>query len=311
MKVHHSPANYLNELYESLKISKSFLPAAGSFSMFNLKDMNIKLPYKSPAFHQDFFTFIFVKDGVGKYTVDTHTFQVAPHSVCFANPGTCRTFDWSKIEEVYLITVWEAFLKEYVSQEVFEEFPFLLTDMVSPKIVNDDVYDTLEDLYLQIRRVYTDQSSDKHKIIGHLLAALLYQVKARFRQYDDTVVEVDRSLQIVQSFRQHLEKHYRDLSAGNVQTMYKVQDYADAQNLHPSYFSSVIKSKTGKPITTWIADKVIAEAKALLQHSSVSIKDITYRLGFLETAHFSNFFKKHTQMSPVHYRKNIAHEYHD
>ena len=53
----------------------------------------------------------------------------------------------------------------------------------------------------------------------------------------------------------------------------------------------------------WIADKTIAEAKSLLQNSALSIKDITYKLGFSETAHFSNFFKKHTNISPVQYRK--------
>ena len=99
-----------------------------------------------------------------------------------------------------------------------------------------------------------------------------------------------------------LEKHYRDLSKGLVEKAYRVQDYADAQSLHPNYLNNVITAKTGKSVGTWIAEKTIAEAKSLLQNSSSSIKEISYLLGFSESTHFSNYFKKHTGISPVLYR---------
>jgi len=82
-----------------------------------------------------------------------------------------------------------------------------------------------------------------------------------------------------------------------------VQDYADKQNLHVNYLSSVISSKTGKSISTWISEKTIAEAKVLLQDKTLSIKEIADKLGFLEAPHFSNYFKKHTGQSPAEYRK--------
>jgi AraC family transcriptional activator of pobA len=56
--------------------------------------------------------------------------------------------------------------------------------------------------------------------------------------------------------------------------VFRVQDYAAAQHLHPNYLTNVVKTKTGKPISAWIADKTIAEAKSLLQNSASSIKEI-------------------------------------
>ena len=53
-------------------------------------------------------------------------------------------------------------------------------------------------------------------------------------------------------------------------------------------------------------EKMIGEAKCLLQNSSATIKEISYALCFSETAHFSNFFKKHTSISPIQYRKNLS-----
>ncbi|WP_409035039.1 helix-turn-helix domain-containing protein [Mucilaginibacter sp. X4EP1] len=36
----------------------------------------------------------------------------------------------------------------------------------------------------------------------------------------------------------------------------------------------------------------------------MSIKEIAYRLGFTELAHFSNYFKKYTHIAPAQFRKN-------
>ncbi|MEL6137411.1 MAG: AraC family transcriptional regulator, partial [Cyanobacteria bacterium J06628_6] len=80
-------------------------------------------------------------------------------------------------------------------------------------------------------------------------------------------------------------------------------DYAEAQYLHPSYFSTVIKRKTGKSVNAWIAEKTIAEAQALLSSSAQTVQEIAFRLGFKDAAHFSRFFKKHTQLSPTQFRQ--------
>jgi len=303
MEKDNQEAKSLYDLYRHLNLPVDLIQTSEGFTVLNLKDVGFEVPYQSPSFRPDYFSFLFIKDGVGKYTIDEHSFQAKPHSIYFTNPSNYRTFSWEKIEEIYLITFDETFLKKYVDKDIFQDFPFLLTETIQPKIVTDDFYQSVEKVYLQIHQEYIGLSSSKYKIIGHLLAVLLYKIKEYFWQDYNPIYEGNRSSQIVKSFKQLLEKHYRDLSSGKVETAFRVQDYADAQNLNPNYLSNVIKTKTGKPIAVWIADKTIAEAKSLLQNSSLSIKDITYKLGFSETAHFSNFFKKHTHISPVQYRK--------
>lgn len=295
----------LYELYRTLGLPVDSIQSPENFTILNLKNVGFELPYESPSFRPDYFSFLFVKDGSGHYTIDGHSFTTQSHSIYFTNPSNYRTFGWRKIEEIYLITFDETFLKTYVSKDIFVEFSFLLTETVSPKVVDSDFYKVVENTYLQIHQEYISQSADKHKIIGHFLAVLLYKIKDYFWHDYNPIYEGNRSSQIVKSFKQLLEKQYRDLNAGHVETVFRVQDYADAQNLHPNYLSNVIKTKTGKPIAVWIAEKTIAEAKSLLQNTSISIKEISYWLGFSETAHFSNYFKKHTHLSPVQYRKEL------
>jgi AraC-like DNA-binding protein len=91
--------------------------------------------------------------------------------------------------------------------------------------------------------------------------------------------------------------------SGKANKPYRLQDYADAQGLHSNYLSNVIKSKTGKPVGTWIIEKTISEAKSLLQNTDVPIKEVAYQLGFAESTHFSNYFKKYTDLTPASFRK--------
>lgn len=273
------------------------------FTIHNLKDIHLELPFKSPLFRPNFFSFVFVKDGRGKYTTDDLNFETCPGTIYFTNPGHYKSHEWFEIKEVYLITLSESFLKENVHPDVFEEFPFLLAETVHPRILSPDAFFEFEQLYLQINREYISKSPYRNRLIGNLFVVLLLKIKEYFWKDYNPIYEGNRSSQIVKTFRRMLEQHYRNLSSGKAHQVFRVQDYADELNLHPNYLSNVIKSKTGKPIGTWIAEKTIAEAKALLQNSSTSIKEIAFLLGFSEASHFSNYFKKYTDISPVLYRK--------
>ena len=273
------------------------------FTIHNLKDIHLDLPFKSPVYRANFFSFVFVKNGRGKYTTDDLLFDTVPGTIYFTNPGHYKSHEWFDVQEIYLITLSESFLKENVHPDVFEEFPFLLAETVHPRVLAPEAFAEFEQLYLQISKEYFSNSPYRTRMIGNLFVVLLLKIKEYFWKDYNPIYEGNRSSQIVKTFKRTLEQHYRDLSNGKVHQVNRLQDYADEQNLHPNYLSNVIKSKTGKSISTWIAEKTIAEAKSLLQNSSTSIKEIAYLLGFSEANHFSNYFKKYTDTSPVLYRK--------
>jgi AraC-like DNA-binding protein len=69
-------------------------------------------------------------------------------------------------------------------------------------------------------------------------------------------------------------------------------------HVHVNYLNSAVKEVTGKPTTAHIADRIITEARALLQHTDWSIAEIAYALGFEYPTYFNNFFKKKTGEIP-------------
>jgi AraC-like DNA-binding protein len=306
---HQDPENQIfNNLYDQYKHLglPLHLIKHTDFTVFNLKDVNQPSPFKSPLSRLNFFVFAFIKGGDGDYTIDEQTYTLQPGAIYFTNPGHFRSFNWRRIEDVYLFTLSESFLKENVHANIFDEFPFLLAETFPARVLAPEIFAEFETLYLQIQKEYDSESPYRYRIIGNLFVVMLLKFKEYIWKDYNPIYEGNRSSEIVKNFKRLLEKHYRDLNSGLAEQVFRVQDYADAQSLHPNYLSNVIKIKTGKTISTWIAEKTIAEAKALLQNSQASIKEIAFKLGFNEATHFSNYFKKNAGVSPVLFRKEHA-----
>jgi AraC-like DNA-binding protein len=287
-------------------LSHSTIDQDSGFSILYLQDLFKEYPVSSVPFRPNFFSFLFIKDAFGHYTIDDLHFPMVPRTVYFTNPGNYRKFEWEKITDTCLLVFNESYLKEQVHPDIYRDFSFLLTETVEPRVLLPEQFQIIEELYRFIFREHHGHSPYKNKIIGSAVVTLLLKIKEYFFQDYNPIYEGNRSSQIVKTFKQNLEQHFRDLASGKTDTQLRVQDYADKQFLHVNYLSSVITSKTGKSISAWIADKTIAEAKVMLQDKLLNIKEIASRLGFLEASHFSNYFKKNTAQSPAEYRKQIV-----
>jgi AraC-like DNA-binding protein len=56
------------------------------------------------------------------------------------------------------------------------------------------------------------------------------------------------------------------------------------------------------PPSQWIRERRLEKARELVTHTSMSVTDICYTLGFEHIAHFSRLFKAHFGVSPTHYK---------
>lgn len=295
----------LRELYESIGLPSDEVDSSSGFTVHYLQETFKKLPYKSVPFRPNYFSFLFVKDAYGKYTIDDKEFEISPRTVYFTNPGNHRIFEWQKITNTCLITFNESYLKEHVHADVYDHFSFLLTETIEPRTLSVEQFEDIENLYRLIHKEHLLSNPPyKNEVIGNLMVVLLLKIKEYFFQNYNPIYEGNRSSQIVKTFKQNLENHFKDLRNGDQERQLRVQDYADMQFLHVNYLSTVIRNKTGKSISTWISEKTITEAKVMLQNQKLSIKEIAIKLGFLESSHFSNYFKKHTSESPAKYRKS-------
>ncbi|WP_436486647.1 helix-turn-helix domain-containing protein [Chitinophaga sp. ARDCPP14] len=103
-------------------------------------------------------------------------------------------------------------------------------------------------------------------------------------------------------FLELLERQFPIESPDKPLQLKTAQDYAQNLALHINYLNRAVKTVTGKPTTAHIAERIISEAKALLQHTDWNIADIAYALGFEYPSYFNNYFKRMTGTNPTSLR---------
>jgi AraC family transcriptional regulator, transcriptional activator of pobA len=104
-------------------------------------------------------------------------------------------------------------------------------------------------------------------------------------------------------FIELLERQFPIEGEGQLIQLKTPLDFAKALGIHTNHLNKVLKETTGKSTTEIINGRIAEEAKILLKQTTWNISEIAFALGFDEVAHFSNFFKKYTAISPSKYRK--------
>lgn len=73
----------------------------------------------------------------------------------------------------------------------------------------------------------------------------------------------------------------------------------------PNYFSRLFKRITGEGCNEYIVRKRIEQAKSMLESTNLKMGAIAQMVGYRDTNYFSLAFKKHTDMTPTQYRKEM------
>jgi AraC-like DNA-binding protein len=85
-----------------------------------------------------------------------------------------------------------------------------------------------------------------------------------------------------------------------------VSFYANQLFISPKYLSQIVAEKTGQKALAFIRDRIILEAKVLLQNKEKSISEVSYVLRFSSPTQFGKYFKKYSGMSPGTFRKQAV-----
>ena len=83
----------------------------------------------------------------------------------------------------------------------------------------------------------------------------------------------------------------------------EVQWYAKKLDITPKYLSEICKERSGKSASEWIADITVAELKHYLRETTLPIREVAKAMDFPNASFFCQYTKKHTGMTPNHFRK--------
>ena len=157
------------------------------------------------------------------------------------------------------------------------------------------------------KRMLAEQESDyvyKDEAIRNYINLIIHEA-VKLQPTINQPKKTNAAERITAVFLELLERQFPIETTERPLELKTAQDFASNLHVHVNYLNSSVKEVTGKPTTAHIADRIISEAKALLQHTTWSISEIAYALGFEYPTYFNNFFKKKTGKIPKSVR--VAH----
>lgn len=156
-----------------------------------------------------------------------------------------------------------------------------------------DVHNLLKSLVLEL-----DSDHENELMVQLLLAQLLIRISRLLNEsMQNPVRATDDYIRQVIDYMHH---HYdRDI---------KVNDMAQAVNLHPGYLQRLFKNKMACSLIDYLNAHRMDKAKMLLTQTDIPVTEISEYVGVNTRQYFSALFKKHTGQSPLHYRQTIQAE---
>lgn len=118
--------------------------------------------------------------------------------------------------------------------------------------------------------------------------------------------QVDAHLEQPVGYDEQLFRKFRRLLDADYVTRKSVTEYARALSVTPNYLSDTVKRVTGHTASFHIQQRIIMEAKRAAANCRVSMKEVAYKVGFADIAHFSKFFRAHTGMNFTDYKKLLV-----
>ena len=241
-----------------------------------------------------YYDITFILEGNGSFVVDEHEFPVTPNHLYFTAPGQIREWNVADIPQGLVLIFEEEFLCSFFSDPLFvKKLSFFRNRQAPPKLsISPEQGNYLINILMQIELEIAESKET------HLLRALLYQALAWLNNvyrsaYQLTVKpqkpRVVRFFQLVEN--QYCTEHFTSF-------------YAEELCITAGYLNELVKNETGISAKQYIINRLITEARRLLQFSEAPVAEIAWKLGFVDPSYFVRLFRNETGASPLAFRKS-------
>lgn len=254
----------------------------------------LTLPHRTGFYH-----ILWFQKGSPTHLVDFNPIKIEPNSILFLSKDTVQRFDQKGNFEGKAILFTDSFFCKTEKDTKFLKSTVLFHDLFSVsqiQLANDN--DAIPTLFQQIE-IELKSKKDKFQsdILQNLLHNLLLHSERERRRQGFKEIERSADLEYVMLFKDLLEIHYK----GQKQVNYFIRQLSVTEKR----LNQATKTVLGKTPKQIIDDRIVLEAKRLLAHTTESIKEIGYSLGFEEPTNFIKYFRKHHNCTPVEFRERL------
>ncbi|WP_184547335.1 helix-turn-helix domain-containing protein [Mucilaginibacter sp. FT3.2] len=231
------------------------------------------------------------------------SFQADGTILFFGNPHI--PYSWETVSRTYIgytCLFSEEFLNVSERADILQQSPFFKVGGTPILKITEQQRTFLNTLFQKMIEEQNSGYTFKDDLIRNYINLILHEAM-KLEPSENLDQHKNAASRITSVFFELLERQFPIESPDKPLKLRTAQDYAQKLALHTNYLNRSVKEVTGKPTTSHIAERIISEAKALLQHTDWNIADVAYALGFEYPSYFNNYFKRMTGTNPTALRE--------
>lgn len=272
----------------------------GHFNVFRLEDCigQGKEPIKYSR--RDYYKITFIR-GRNVYHYADKSLEINGTTLMFFNPQV--PYNWESLSDDptgFFCIFKEAFFTEKIRGNL-SELPMFAIGGKPAYVLNDGQDGQVSQLFQKMLAEIASDYPYKYDLLRNYVTELIHYA-LKMQPTETLYQHTDSKSRITAVFTELLERQFPIESPAQRFKMRSARDFAEQLSVHVNHLNRSIRETTGKTTTDHIAERLTSEAKALLKHTDWNISEISYTLGFEEPAHFNNFFKKQTHLTPSAFR---------
>ena len=272
----------------------------GHFNVFSLEDWNLRCGAMVQYNRRDFYKVSLMR-GRHVYHYAEKSLEVDGTTLMFFNPTV--PYKYERITEEpsgYFCIFREAFFSEHIRGSI-KDLPMFKPGARPAFLLNEAQDKHISSIFEKMQAEIASDYTFKYDLIRNYIMEIVH-VALKMEPSETLYQQADANTRITAVFTDLLERQFPIETPSQQFTLRSAKDFAEKLNVHTNHLNRAIRLTTGKTTTTHIAERLTAEAKALLKHTDWNISEISYSLGFEEPAHFNHFFKKWTNATPGTFR---------
>lgn len=287
----------------SAKMPEGIAKEIGHFNVFETEKLfdkvsgNRTMPYNRRAYYK-----VSLIKGRNRAEYADKVIEIREYALLFATPRIPYNYVPYDGNQKGMFCIFTAdFLSRNQSGIVLDDLPIFRPGEIPIFELTIDQVTELEYIYKKMFKELAGDYIYKYDLLRNLVMELIHYGQ-KLQPMSALRSTQNASERISSLFMELLERQFPIESQQQRLTLRTAKDYADRLAVHVNHLNKVLKEGTGQTTTEIISRRIIQEAKILLKQTDWNVSEISWALGYDDLAHFSNFFKKHTSLTPLAFR---------
>lgn len=249
---------------------------------------------KNGNFKNKFYAVFLFNDAKGFLKIDNYEYDLIPQKFFFLNYNQVYSFQETEYCKGHVLLFTKSFYNYIYTGNKMIKSDTALAEIAPYIILKNESRKDQWQSFEELKKEYLSNKNLFKEIICLLLKVFVLKYIRHSHKTTQINIQSDRKKTLIDDFSNLVNIHFKELKT--------TSPYAQKLNITPNYLNAIIKENLDISAGKFIKNRIILEAERLLLHTSLSVTEIAYELGFSDKSHFGKYFKSEKEYSPNQYR---------